>query len=303
MKEDFPLDPRLRALAHLAAAQPVPRIRVTIEDVRRTARVRARARSRTTASVLTVAAIAAAAVVWFRPLHHSPTVSPTETIVSDDISIAIRPPHSTIAPMAPPVEREVEGPQPPPTLATLVTLEVIGNAPPPVILDPWSVSVTAGDYHIRVAAAAESELWVQTTMHRYSVGPGSDVRLEVDGQGRIRSRAFDSQRPSEPRQVPRGAAQLANAAEEAMAKRQPVRAIQLLRELAVAHPRSPETQTGLVDLARLELAHGDSDRGYCAYRLFLDHSPDASVRPEVERALRKFATPPTCRGLTPEPRG
>ena len=98
---------------------------------------------------------------------------------------------------------------------------------------------------------------------------------------------------------PKTAAELSRDAERALAAGRSKEAIRLLSTLVRKHPRSSHSRAGLIDLARLHKRVGSKDRARCAYKLYLDRYPGASLRGDVERALSKLGEGRDCRGLSP----
>lgn len=297
MNEEFPLDPRLRALTQRAARQKDPVVHVTLADIRRVARVRQRR-----AWVGSVAAFAAAiALAWVglsrraddgeRVPAHAPSLAQAEKTEErprlEPGSVAMEPASAS----APALQ--------PPTLAEAIAVRALEGSPEPVILAPWTVGLyVAGEYEVRVAASAEHGLEVHTLGGGRVFAPGTQTRLVVTPQGELETPSPAQPAISSP-VVPESAARLSKAAEEAMGAGERSTAIRMLRRLVGAFPRSPEARAGLLDLARLEMAMGHDARAACAYRVYLERWPETSVRPEVERALGKLGETPRCRGLQP----
>jgi hypothetical protein len=292
-------NPQLRALVELARAQRPPELRVTIEDVwRRGDAQRARGRGWIVAGAVAMAAGLAAFIAMSpgdaelveaeaAPAQASKVVEPAVESGQapereDDRSEIAK--HDPIEPETSPIPE----PEPEPELALAegVVFEPLGDAAPASILSRWSVEVAAGRYRVETpAGGAVLEIFVGPRITR--IEPGSKLTFDAS-----RGHGVEVEEPT--------AGELAQQAEHAMAEGRRGDAIRALTKLVRRHPQSAQARAGLVDLARLHKSDGAWDRARCAYQLYLDRFPSASLRPEVERALYKLGEGKACNGLAPK---
>jgi len=296
VSEPFPMDPRLRALCQQAAQQNPTPTRVAVDDIRRI--VATRDRAWTIRTTLAAAACLGACALGFASWRASQTSDPAPMVLASEQDPPPRREASTDpTPHAPSIPPNVHAPIAAAALRldSAATIERLGDSDTPEVLDPWHAVLVTGEYHVRVAASAKHPLTLVTTREAVRLLPGTETWVTVDSEGRLRSQAWSPNvhgpRPS--------AADLSRQAEEALQRRDTHAALTLLRRLATAYPRAPEARTGLLDLARLEASNGDPRRAVCAFRLYLERWPAASVRPEVERALAGLPQKVTCRSLKP----
>lgn len=294
MTDLFPQDDRLRALARRAADQVPASLRVTFDDVHREARARARVRG----TSWVVALAAALALGWMGGSLLGSVGAGEGTVEAPVVARApslpprapeVRTAPSSMAPERAEPRRAIASA----ALAPAVSVQPVDRARPPVVIEAWSVALSAGRYEIAVAASAPRSLAVYTVSRRYELEPGTTTTLEVDRLGGIRPGVDARGRGS------LSASELSSRAEAAMARGDRSAALGYLRRLASGYPRSPQARAGLLDLARLEAARGRDDRAHCAYVVFLRRWPEASVREEVGRAMAKLEAPAGCRGLDP----
>lgn len=304
MNEPVVRNPELRDLVELARSQRAPEVRVTVEDVWRRAEIERR-RSRSWI-VVGATALAAGLVAWLaftspRELDRSrtdevPTQAADEVVQRTTPLPAVPSRERATAnddaarPEAVPEVTEVIEPEPQPepavALAEGVVFEPMNGAAPATVLSSWRVAVAAGRYRVETPAdGSVLEIMVGPRVTR--IEPGSKLTFDASQT----STRNDTAEPT--------AAELAQQAEHAMAQGRRSEAIELLTKLVRKHPRSPQARAGLIDLARLHKAEGAWDRARCAYQLYLDRFPGASLRPEVERALYKLGEGKPCKGLTP----
>lgn len=289
---------QLRSLVELARAQRPPELHVTIEDVwRRGDAQRTRGRGWLVAGAVAMAAGLAAFIAMSpgdaelvdpgtAPTQASKVVEPTvdsgqaaERDADDRSEIAKQDP---VEPQTSPIPE----PEPQLALAEGVVFEPLGDADPATILSSWRVEVAAGRYRVETpAGGAVLEIVVGPRVTR--IQPGSKLTFDAS-----RGDGVELQEPT--------AAELAQQAEHAMAEGRRGDAIRALTKLVRRHPQSAQARAGLVDLARLHKADGAWDRARCAYELYLDRFPNASLRPEVERALYKLGEGKACNGLAPK---
>jgi hypothetical protein len=292
-------NPQLRALVELARAQQPPELGITVEDVwRRADAKRARTRGWHGWTVAGMVAMAAGLVAWLVVSSPAdveetrPDASPAQASKVRDSGAA----DSGLAAQRSPQDAVLEGsptddatpePEPEPVLALAegVVFEPLGDAAPATILASWRVEVAGGSYRVETPVDGDVlEIVVGPRVTR--IEPGSTL-------------TFDASLHADTTPEPLTAGELARQAEQAMATGRRAEAIRALTKLARKHPYSPQARAGLVDLARLHKADGAWDRARCAYQLYLDRFPGASLRPEVERALYKLGEGKACSGLTP----
>lgn len=295
--EDVVENSQLRALVELARAQRPPELHVTIEDVwRRGDAQRGRGRGWIVAGAVAMAAALAAFIAMSpgdaelvepgtAPAQASKVVEPA--VESGQVS-EHEDDRSEIAKQDPiePETSPIPEPEPELALADGVVFEPLGDADPATILSNWRVAVAAGRYRVETpSGGAVLEIVVGPRVTR--IQPGSKLTFDAS-----RGDGVEIEEPT--------AAELAQQAEHAMAEGRRGDAIRALTKLVRRHPQSAQARAGLVDLARLHKADGAWDRARCAYELYLDRFPNASLRPEVERALHKLGEGKACNGLAPQ---
>lgn len=204
---------------------------------------------------------------------------------------------------------------------------------PVEVLGPWSIALHEGTHEIELESGDQHVLTVALpgrTLELASLESiGARMTVEfVDGDAAVRLRTgvaawigvdgqrteisvehfeqatseiasettsqFEASRDSGP-----SAAELARAAEQALAAGQREQAIAHYRQLVRKHPRASQTRAAVLDLARLLRVSGEADEARCAYRLYLERWPQSSVRAEVESQLERLGEGPRCRSLNP----
>jgi hypothetical protein len=164
---------------------------------------------------------------------------------------------------------------------------------------------TAGPVTIRVAERrlelAQGELAVTTWSGAPVVVLRTGIAAFVDPDGTRHALTVEATRvavrPDETGSAP-GADELARAAEKKLAAGERRAAIVELRTLVQRFPRSAAARTALLDLGRELGREGMREHARCAYRLYLERWPAASLRPDVERELARLGGG-ACDGLDP----
>lgn len=324
----------LRVFVDAACAAPVHEPRVNFDAVK--AGVDQRLFRRRTGAALGVAAIAAALLLAFNlpgqantpPGGESPSgVAPVavgDHAQQPDQADGSSSPRSQET-AAEGIE-EVEGPEASPVLASNIQITSTGAAAhPPNLLEAQAVELGVGTYRIvvderdggaltvtfdadvgepRALVVEHGVLSVDVTARgrvvRLEQGvaawrdvDGTSVAIDVESSG-VQSADPEAAAPKVT------AASLSRKAEDQLAEGDRDAAVDTLRVLVVKHPRSAEARTGLLDLARLLKAAGETDASRCAYEAYLVRWPVGALSRDVERSLERLGDGPECHGLRPQ---
>ena len=300
MSERFPENDALADLVAEARSVATPDVSVTAQDIRSAVQADQRKGYLRWGAALAVAAAAVLALSLFGGDSPSPAEKSTPVVSTAEEPKPEPDPRVDQPRSAPTTEPEPPSPepkQPEPVLALAKGISVqTERGPEPVIVSQWQIDIAAGVYRIAVAPEVESTFHVAHRGRVLDVDPGTELVIDDGKVDVVHGRAHwqDVTKPDKP-----DASTLAARAENEMARGDRTAAIHTLTRLAKSHPRASETRTGLVDLARLRTAAGDRDHARCAYELVLKRWPNASIAPDIRRALGRLGEGPSCRGLRP----
>lgn len=305
--EDLLASPELRQLLRRARdQQPLPRVRVSADQIFDAWQARQRTRTRrwqhavfAVAACLGLMTVGASVIRTMSrgaiegPPAHAPQVAATPT------SSAVE--RGPMAIPRPPISLTVD--------AKIAALEP--DAPTPEIIAADAVVLGDGTY--RITLDGEAALQVTTPNGALELRPGvftvgvastrTDVILErgeafwIRDGVRVPVAARSEGDAASARS--RSAAELARLAETELAQGRRSGAIDAFRRLVQTYPETPEAGRGLLDLARLLRADGDADAARCAYALYLGRQPTSALAGDVRRALDRLGPGRGCDGLEP----
>jgi hypothetical protein len=299
-------NPELGRLVELARRQPPPRLTLDSERIHAVWLERRAQRRRKLGVLAAAALVGLVAASIYRSVEQK--VESADVVVIDE---APRPEIHA------PIEDSLQGssvtPVEPakPVLAAGVRIEPQSADAAHTVLGPWRVDVAAGVYEVAAPVEAVSSLHVRVGDRTLVIEPGGMVRIHAGARPEVDLLAGEAawidregRRIDLPAALDDGlsmrradAAALARKAERQMAAGDRKGAIATYRILVRKHPRSSAARAGLLDLARLLKANGDTNGARCAYTLVLERWPNNHLRPEIERALQSLGPGPKCTDL------
>lgn len=319
--------PALRMFVEAAREQPIAPTRLSAHEVQRAYQQQQQAQRHSRRQLvlglslgsLTMAAAAALALFVLPGLRTSDdaATSPLATAAP-----------TTIDALRGEAPREGESTTPTNPLALNPAIHVTSSTEAPQVLGPWTIALQGGEHAVRVEPSAGRALRIELPERTLElvhgeldvqIVPQADaapfvlVRLESGVAAWIGADGSRTQIEVERIDVPvkiasatteiasaePSAAELARKAEQQLLSGAREDAIGTLRKLVRKYPRTPQSRTALLDLARQERLAGQPDRARCAYLLYLERWPHSEVRGEIDKQLGKLGEGPACRGLDP----
>lgn len=269
------LSPALLEFVEAARNMPVPPTKVTIASIREGVEQQTRRRRYKLVAIL---GAAAALVMVVLNSGGTPGVS-TDT--------------------APIAERHEVGSTDSPTLGADIRITPLAGAEPVQVQDSRSVALGEGHYRVEVDKG-QPPVTVRRGKRSLELVHGviearvSGQRFEAELQTGVAHWVTDAgQTPlsvhtNDPPDL------LVRRAEQHMAAGAPKQAIATLEQLVASYPEHPSVTTAKLDLGRLYRQTDQPAKARCIYTKLRNNPAAKAVRPEVDRALARLGTGPSC---------